>query len=569
MPPFPRKWLYGSRYPYAVLAGFCLAAAFPNWSVAGLAWLAPGLIVALALNRTGGESFRLGYVAGLAHYLASLSWLLNIPYRWHGIPFAPALGWLSLSAFLSLFIGVWVWLVTGLARKRLLFPSMEGENRAVYPKPSWLERTVWCLTAAAGWVAVEMLLARIFGGFPWNVLPASQYRLTPLLQVASITGVYGISFLMVWFSMALVGAGARLIREPTNRSVLVVELAVPALAVALTFGWGLTQMRGSTEPESQLYLSLVQPSIPQTVIWDPGADNQRLEELLQLTEEALTNKTDVVVWPEAAVPKLLRYDQEVFDRVTGLARQHQVWMVIGADDAEPAAGRPNDANYFNSSFLIGPDGTLRGRYQKQALVMFGEYLPLTRWLPFLRWFTPIQGGFTRGNGPVPFRLKELGVTTSVLICFEDIFPQLGRRATEPETSFLVNITNDGWFGQGSAQWQQALTALFRAIENRRPLVRCTNNGLTCWFDAQGRLREVFIDAQGSIYGRGFLRIQLPINDGLAGTFYHRCGDWVGWGCVAWTLLAIGTRFRRDPGVTSTGLGAAQGAGHTPSGSQSS
>jgi apolipoprotein N-acyltransferase len=220
-------------------------------------------------------------------------------------------------------------------------------------------------------------------------------------------------------------------------------------------------------------------------------------------------------------------------------------MIIGADDAQPDAANPDQADYFNSSFLVGPDGALRATYKKQALVMFGEYLPLARWLPFLKWFTPIQGGFTPGTKPVPFHLADLDVTTSVLICYEDIFPQLGRRAAQTGADFLVNLTNDGWFGEGSAQWQQAVTAMFRTIENRVPLIRATNNGLTCWIDAEGRIREYFADDRGSIYGPGFLRVELPLakHPAAGTTFYQRHGDWFGWSCVAWTVLAVAAAFR--------------------------
>lgn len=552
MPPLLRKLLPASRYPYAALAGLALALSFPNASVAGLAWIAPGLILTATIGRTGAEVIRIGYWAGLAHYLGSLYWLLNIPFRWHGIPLAPAVGWLALSSFLALFIAGWVWLMNRLASPRsprewagLAAGAVSPEDRLGgqglrFLAQGWSARLLWCLTGAAAWVALEMCLARVFGGFPWNVLAASQFRMTPLLQIASVTGVYGVSFLIVWFSLALVAAGTQLVRQPFNRSHLVLELALPGLVVALVFNWGVRQLRPAAEPERFLHVTLVQPSIQQTLIWDPGSDDARLRELIDLSRQALTNTTDLLLWPEAAVPKLLRYDQEVFEAITGLARNHRVWMIIGADDAQPRTDKPDQADYFNSSFLVGPDGALRATYKKQALVIFGEYIPLSRWLPFLKWFTPIQGGFTPGTGPVPFHLPDLDLTTSVLICYEDIFPRLGRRAAQTGADFLVNLTNDGWFGEGAAQWQQAVTALFRAIENRMPLIRATNNGLTCWIDAQGRIREYFTDARGSIYGPGFLRVELPLapHPAAGRTFYQRHGDWFGWTCVGWTLLAV-------------------------------
>jgi apolipoprotein N-acyltransferase len=291
------------------------------------------------------------------------------------------------------------------------------------------------------------------------------------------------------------------------------------------------------------------------VIWDATKSDARFQGLVVLCRQALSNRTEVVVWPEAALPKLLRYDKGTFETVTGLARDYRVWMILGADDAEPRRGssNPDDADFYNSSFLINPEGRVEAFYRKRNLVIFGEYIPLARWLPFLKWFTPIEGGFTPGDHTVPFVLTALGVETSVLICFEDIFPQLGREAVGPTTDFLVNLTNDGWFGRSAAQWQHAATAVFRAIENGVPLIRCTNNGLTCWVDAQGRLREILRDPQGTIYGPGFLTLEIPLpasGGEHARTFYNRHGDWLGWGCVGLAVVLLigrlaGSRIRSD------------------------
>src|SRR5262249_35050520 len=155
--------------------------------------------------------------------------------------------------------------------------------------------------------------------------------------------------------------------------------------------------------------------------------------------------------------------------------------------------------------------------------IFGEYIPLVRWLPFIKWFTPIQDGFTAGQRSAPFEFTldhndahELTapssatepetVKTSVLICYEDTFATLAREDTDEDTDFLVNITNDGWFGEGAEQWQQATTALFRTVETGVPLIRCTNNGLTCWYDANGRLRDFLVDGNNRIYGPGYMTV---------------------------------------------------------------
>ena len=514
------RWFLGSRYPLAALAGLLLALAFPKAGIAGLAWIAPGLIAASALGKTGGQRFRIGYVAGLAYYYTSLYWLLLIPYRWHGIPFGPAAGWLALGSFLALFPAGWLWLVgkTRGQSSESVQPAAGSARALGFALPTaWTGRTLWALTGAATWVAMEMTLARILGGFPWDLLGVSQYRMTPLIQIAAITGVYGISFLMVWFSLSLVSAGAMMVRHPSARSACIAEIFPPMLAVAILFNLGLRQVRHAPEAGRTLRVTLVQPSIPQTLIWDEGADDERLREVVRLSETALTNETDLLVWPESAVPKLLRYYPETLGLVTGLARRHHVWMILGADDMEqkPASTNAEDRLFFNSSFLISPEGLLSERYLKRNLVMFGEYVPCQRWLPFLKWLTPAGDGFTPGARPAPFRMPSLGATASVLICFEDVFPHLGPDAASSEIDFLVNITNDGWFGNSAAQWQHAATAVFRAVENGLPLVRCANNGVTCWVDAQGRMQDPFQDDAGGVYGAGFKTIRLPLPDSQA------------------------------------------------------
>ena len=532
-----------SRFPLAVIAGLLLAAAFPKTGIAGFAWIAPGLMLAAALGRRGAESFRLGYVAGLAHYLASLYWLLLIPYRWHGIPLGPAFGWLALSAYLALFPAAWVWLCVSVQSPDLPSPNWASAFDQI-SSMNWSRRMLWTLFCAASWVTMEMIVVRLLGGFPWNLLGTSQYQIVPLIQLASFTGIYGVAFLVVWTSASLLGAAAVMVRRPNVRSVWLSEMIFPMLAVAVTFAFGFHKISHTPPAARELRVTMVQPSIPQTLIWDSANDLERFHDLLRLSEQALTNETDLLLWPEAAIPKMLRYNTEIFEAVTNLAYQHRVWMIVGSDDAEPRAGskNPDDANYFNAAFLISPDGEVVDRYCKRNLVIFGEYIPLARWLPFLKWFTPIDGGFTPGTRAGQFVLPDLKIKIAPLICYEDTFPQLGREGAGDDTDFLVNLTNDGWFGEGAAQWQQAAGATFRAVENGRPLVRCANTGLTCWIDEAGSLREVFTDPTGSVYGAGFIRTKIPLAGNRAATFYHQHGDWFGWGCVVLTALVLGVRI---------------------------
>ena len=567
---FLNELLIRSGYLLAIGAGLLLTAAFPNIGIAGFAWIAPALMLAAANGKSGSDAFRVGYVAGLAHFLSSLSWLLLIPVTGY-----PILGWIALAAYIALYPAVWVWLVAkcGMRPSMLRFDAARIADCGL---ESWSGRLIWSLGGAAVWVALEMVRARLFTGFPWNPLGASQFQLIPLIQIASVTGVYGVSFLVVWFSLSLFSATRMMYRRPASRLAWQTEIFLPLIVIVALFVLGYVRINRQNPFSATLRATLVQPSIPQSLIWDQNANANRFRQLLELSEQALaaaqqTNQaltrasatlsppggergTDLLIWPESAVPEL-EFGVANYSAITNLVRTHHVWLIFNADDYVLRSGTGTNSEYdvFNAAFLFNPDGQCAAIYHKQNLVVFGEYIPLVRWLPFIKWFTPITGGFAVGTNAVPFELErrpparqvsktdpsnagsETGVPnrvkTATLICFEDVFPHLARNYVQDDTDFLVNLTNDGWFGKGAAQWQQAAAAIFRAVENGVPLVRCCNNGLTCWADATGRLRDVFKDKTGSIYNPGFLTIEIPVGVKRERTFYNRHGDWFGWGCV--------------------------------------
>jgi apolipoprotein N-acyltransferase len=265
---------------------------------------------------------------------------------------------------------------------------------------------------------------------------------------------------------------------------------------------------------------------------------------MALSEQSVSNRTDLLLWPEAALPEL---NEATYTVITNFAALHQLWFLLGADDVQlrPGATREDDLLYFNAAWLLSPRGLIADTYHKRRLVIFGEYIPLANTLPFLKWFTTITGSFTPGAASTQMQLRDLDVIASPLICFEDVFPHGARDHVTDSTDLLVNLTNDGWFGEGSAQWQHVANAVFRAIENHRPLVRACNNGVTCWIDAQGRVRDVFTDEQGRPYGAGFITFQIPVtNRPHERTFYTRRGDLFGWGCVIWSGFAVAVRTVR-------------------------
>ncbi|HNU49704.1 MAG TPA: apolipoprotein N-acyltransferase [Verrucomicrobiota bacterium] len=633
------------RTGLACLAGLTWALSFPTPNIAGLAWLAPGLLAFSALGSPARTGLRLGYLAGLVHFLISLRWLLHIPF-----PAGAVAGWIALSAYCALYPAVWLWFSIRCLPTPAASPSPEAPAGAGTGSQRWrsplagltaLQRIRWNLLCAAAWVALEMILARLFSGFPWNLMGVSQYRQLPLIQIADVTGVYGISFLVVWASLALLCAALEAVTRPFRppppaspassplptchgpprplflpfRIPLLSfsDLALPLVVLLCVSFQGAVRLITPPPAGRELNIALVQPSIPQRLIFDPRETTNRFNALIELSQLALAANPDLLVWPEASLPGL---SEDHFRVLTNLIATHQVWMIFGADDVEPPPpdqpeGTPR---YYNSAFLFGPDGRFRETYRKQRLVIFGEYIPFERFLPFMKHLTPIGASFTAGDGPVPFILdqptarvldlwnewstgqvrslpfqthppafedstlarrgREGGLApqglheseastgsearlarVSVLICFEDVFPHGVRHAVEPDTDFLLNLTNNGWFGESAAQWQHAANAVFRAVENGRPLVRCTNNGITCWIDRRGRRHGLDSRTPADAYRAGFrsFRLTLPA-DGTSRhpTFYRRHGDVFGWSCVSLTALALAFGLLPRRGRSSIG-----------------
>lgn len=539
-----------SRYFLALLAGLMLAMSFPKISVAGFAWIAPGLILFCGAGKTSRQQFWIGYVAGAAHFLASLYWLLFIPF-----PGGAIAGWLALSAYLSLYTATWVWLCWKIFSKFILPTENPQSSTSLsfgkkFLQTTWKQRAIWSLSCAVIWVALEMTMARLFSGFPWNFLGITQYKIVPLIQIASFTGVYGVSFLLVWFAVSLCCAGMLLVQKPQPARAWSAEILLPALAVALSFSFGFSRITQPNPAQPKIKVALVQPSIPQTLIFDPSQDEVRFSKIMRLSEKALEEKPDVLIWPESSIPPLT---EENLEAIRSMIRGNGVWMILGGDDAAiRETGNGNwETNYFNSAFLFSPDGNAVATYHKRRLVIFGEYVPLEKWLPFMKWLTPIGGSFTSGAGPVAFEMPPLHAKTSTLICFEDAFPHYAREHVDTDTDFLLNLTNDGWFGKSSAQWQQAANAIFRAVENGVPMVRCTNNGLTCWADKCGRLQQIFGSESGDVYGAGFLIAEIPLlapGENHAPTFYNQHGDWFGWSCVAAAIVLLLLSVKKSASV---------------------
>lgn len=544
-----------------MIAGVLWALAFPLFEWSLLAWIAPGLMLLTGFGATGRRQFWIGYLAGLTHHLIALYWLLNIPFAVGNV-----LGWLALSTYCALFPALWLWLchrtkprdptgpneisaahTTGLPRDpysigaaplRLRGETWDDLRDVIHA--NWLPRQRWMFLCAAFWVGLEFFRGWFLGGFPWNYIGASQFKSIPLIQIASTTGVHGVSFIVLWVSLSLAIGAATVAVRPQVRFAWKNEVA-PALIIllfAISWGVGVTT-KPAVGSGRTAKLALVQPSIPQTLIFDPAAVTNRFNQMLDLTKQAVAAKPDLIIWPEASLPAISR---EMFEQLRKLIRSAGIPIILGSDDVQRVTdGAAERFDYYNAALWFDGSGDFAGRYRKQRLVIFGEYTPGVRWLPFLARWSPAGEGFAEGLGPETFHIEPVDANVTVNICFEDNFADLVRDQVKPDTDFVLNLTNNGWFGESAAQWQHAANAIFRAIENHVPLVRCTNNGLTCWIDEQGRLRQIFTDDHGSVYGTGVAVFQVPLlrsGSVRTPTIFARFGDWFGWLCLLATGLGL-------------------------------
>ncbi len=532
------------RYGLAALAGLALGLAYPKFNLFWLAWFSPGLVLMLSLGQGGWTALRVGYLAGLVQFLVGFYWLLLIPN-----PAAAVAAWLLVGVLISLYIAAWAWACCRCFPIAGKFDKVAGHLPQLASQlltVPWQRRALWTFTCACAWVAMEMGIARILNGFPYS-LGVSQFKFLPLIQIASVTGVYGVSFIVVWTSVALACACSLAQTARPALPMFTRELAAPgvALAVVLLFGW--VKLFIPETPGAGLKVALIQPGIPQTIIWDVNERTNRLHKLVQLSHQAMAHGADLLVWPEAALPEnLVGRNRETQDLITALVRSNSVWMVFGGIDTAPRRGGEGGVYRFNAAFFIDPAGDLISRYFKRRLVIFGEYTPAVRWLPFLSHPSMPSGGLEPGRLPVHFQMTRPRARIAPLICFEDVFPHVARESVDEETDFLLNLTNNGWFGTSAAQWQHAADALFRAVENGVPLVRCTNNGLTCWMDAQGRMHEVYFPGSADIYQAGFKIVHVPLRTAWEKshrTIYNHYGDLFGWICSGIVLASVAWSFR--------------------------
>jgi len=502
------KAVTGRDYLLAAFSGMLLALSFPKADLPFLAWFAfVPLLLAVARKRPA-QAFRLGLVAGLVAYGGIFYWLNIVMTLYGKLPwFFSFCLFLVLTVNLALCVGI----ITGLVRK--------GEMAGISP----------VLSFPFLWVGIEYLRDFIpFSGFPWASLGYSQYRILPLIQIADLTGVYGLSFLIVLANVVLL----KIIRGSVMRGPSVYPVKSAALLLVLilfTLGYGffcLTRAEGGVPVK----VALAQGNIPQDVKWNPAFQETTVAIYERLTRAVCANGCDLVVWPESALPFYFQGGGEYGARVKSLATGLKTCLLVGSPAVEREGER---TRYLNSAYLLAPTGEVVGRSDKIHLVPFGEYVPLAGLLPFVNKLVAGIGDFSPGKAIVPLAMVKGKLGT--LICFEGIFPELSRAYVRAGSRLLVNITNDAWFGRSSAPYQHLSMTVFRAVENRVPLVRAANTGITAIIDSRGH-----ISGTTRLFREETLIGEVRLGEG--NTFYDRFGDIFAEACLAIATVIVALVF---------------------------
>jgi apolipoprotein N-acyltransferase len=387
-------------------------------------------------------------------------------------------------------------------------------------------------------VLLEYIRAYLFTGFPWALLGYSQYLNLTLIQIADLTGAWGVSFLVMMGNVAVWSC----LKSPGSFLVRLRKCTLPLLCVlaALIYGWlAIEEDLSAKTKKSSLgpKISVIQGNIAQELKWDVNAKAYILQKYFRFTELAATDGPDLVIWPEAASPGILGEEPWCWIDIFSLARRLNTPLIIGTVTRE-------QDKYFNSALLVDRTEKAGLRYDKLHLVPFGEFVPLKKFLPFLETVVPI-GDISRGREYTIFeirdRLQPLSKTArkfAVLICFEDLFPELSREFTKRGIDFLVNITNDAWYKKTAASYQHLQGSVFRAIENRRFLVRAANTGISGFIGSTGKILSIVKDASGqAIFVDGYKTMRISVL-GRGLSFYTRFGDIFIFLCLAFVLYGI-------------------------------
>jgi apolipoprotein N-acyltransferase len=509
--------VHALSYPLALLSGVLLAVSFPRFGYPPFGWIAltPLLVALVPASRpvSSQRAFALGLLTGVAYFAGTVYWTGATVRTFGGLSLPVSLLVASLliaylAVFPALFALILAWIAGRLGR-----------------------RAIWL--APAIWVASELGRTYFWSGFPWLLLGYSQTTVLPVAQAASLIGVFGLSGLV-----ATVGTGlAAAVVAPGRRAWL--SASAPIAVVAALSIWGTIRIQGGrlTSEGRALPIALVQGNVPQHEKWDPARAPAILTRYLDMTRLGARRGARLVIWPESATPFYYEEDSAGAEKIREVVRQTGVRLLFGSDEIQHST----PPRFYNSAFMLKPDGETAAVYRKMQLVPFGEYVPLKSLLFFVEPLVESVADFSPGDAVV--RLPVDGETVSTAICYEIVYPGLVRRAIREGSQLLTTITNDAWYGYSSAPHQHFLQASMRAIEQGRYLARAANTGISGIVDPYGRVL-----ARSALFDTTVLNGEVRLLSSL--TVYGRIGDLCAYVCLALTLAALvfasNTRIDADP-----------------------
>lgn len=476
----------------AVLSGFLITAGFPKPEMFYVSWFALIPLLLAVHGKNGRQALFLGYVCGLVHFMTTLFWIRHAVYHYGGFPFFTALAILFL---LCLMMAIYPAAFAFMARR------WEGSP------------LLYVFGLPFVWVTLEWIRAHAITGFPWANLGYTQTPLNLLIQAADITGVYGLSWLVVLASTVITGFLKGYCRK-TGIAVL-----AGCICVSLIYGtWRRNEIRSAQELAPRFTVSAIQGNIEQNEKWDPAFVHQTLKRYESLSVEAVRKNpgTDLLFWPESAMPFFYGLDEALTPEVNKIVKEADKPLLFGSIGVTLVDGK---ARMLNRAYLLDADARLLGAYAKQHLVPFGEYVPLSNILFFVKHLVAGNVEFASGreSGPIYFK----GLPMGVLVCYEVVFPDISRETVRRGAEILMNLTNDAWYGDTGGPYQHLQMSRWRAIEFRVPLVRAANTGVSAAFDATGaECGRLGLNEAGSLACTVRPMHQL--------TFYARFGDVFAW-----------------------------------------
>lgn len=448
-----------------VTSGFLLFLSFPKYGFGAIAWIAfvPLLFAIKDVGKKDG--LIIGFIAGLVYNIGIIYWITFVVVNYGYLPY-------YLGIVIMLLLASYLSIYTALFATGLVYFKEKG--------------VPWLIMAPVLWSCLEYGKSHLFTGFPWENLAYSQYLNRTFIQMTDITGIYGISFIIVLVNAIIFDI---LSEKPKGKRVIgKIAIACSMLIIIYGYGYFRTIQIGQEETIAEsLDVALIQGNIDQNIKWNPRFQKETINVYKSLSLKKESKHLRLIVWPETAAPFFFQdISNGMHTEIIDVVRESGDWILFGSPSyLKECNSGEGCISYLNSAFLLSPEGKVSGQYDKVHLVPYGEYVPLRKIFPFINKLVVGVGDFHSGAGYNPLSMKnhKLGV----LICYEGIFPESGRSYKKMGADLLVNITNDAWFGKTSAPYQHLSMIVFRAIENRLYIVRSANTGISAIIDPTGRI----------------------------------------------------------------------------------